>query len=105
MDIINSENTKTADEEPDMDRIYRDSLAALSATPKRLAVCQITVDLGELPSRTVMAFRHPGYEWDNYAAIIVAAYTSGTLRTEAEYETLTAKKRGAYPPPIPYWRH
>ncbi len=75
----------------------------------------------ELPSRTVMAYRHPGDEWDGYADLIVDAYVDHTLSTEAEHNdkttteeragsfpdamnamhSSTEKKRGDYPPPTP----
>ena len=80
------------------------------------------MSIEELPSRSMMAFRHPGDEWDGYAALIVAAYVDHTLstvkehndktRTEEQAESFpdamhilrdwkTEKKRGAYIPPTP----
>ena len=43
-------------------------------------------DQESLPSRTIMAFRHPGDEWDGYAALIVAAYVDHTLSTVKEHD-------------------
>ena len=88
------------------------------------------MSIEELPSRTMMAFRHPGDEWDGYAALIVAAYVDHTLSTAKEHdarktvisfspsprleagswglwgggERLVEKKRGTPPPPTPSLR-
>ena len=44
------------------------------------------MSIEELPSRSMMAFRHPGDEWDGYAALIVAAYVDHTLSTTEEHD-------------------